>query len=189
MEKTFHAGDVVVYKANGVFRIAQIGIPDFMWEKRLRYFTLKEVHAKNPKEALYVPISSAVFFRPVIRREQAEAYLNGFALLEPDPGTTSRAAGMTARYQAMIDACDPLETLKLLKALYLKARSVGRNQKLLEVDIQYRDIAEKIICDEFAYVLGATPKEIKEKLLTAIHRKKAEKLKTRSLDELPDADK
>ena len=81
----------------------------------------------------------------------------------------------TARYRAMIDACDLVETLKLLKALYLKTHAIGKSQKLQEVDIQYRDIAEKVICDEFAYVLGVTPKEIKEKLLAAIHRKKAAK--------------
>lgn len=172
MEVTFSAGDVVIYKANGVFRIVEIGIPDFMREKCQLYFTLKEVYSKNPREALYVPTSSAALMRPVIGREQAEAYLNGFALLEPDPGTTSHTAGVAARYQAIIDTCDLLETLKLLKALYLKARSIGKSQKLLEVDIQYRGILEKVICDEFAYVLGVTPKEVKDKLLIAIHRKK-----------------
>lgn len=56
----------------------------------------------------------------------------------------------TARYRAMIDACDLVETLKLLKALYLKTHAIGKSQKLQEVDIQYRDIAEKVISDEFA---------------------------------------
>lgn len=55
MEKTFDAGDVVVYKASGVFLIARIWIPDFLWEEHLRYFTLKGVHAKNPKEGAPCP--------------------------------------------------------------------------------------------------------------------------------------
>lgn len=173
MENAFQVGDVVVYKASGVFRIAEIGVPDFMREKRLRYFPLKDVYARNPREALYVPTGSAGLMRPVVGREQAEAYLNGFGLLEPDPGITSRSAGLTARYQAVIDTFDLSETLRLLKALYLKARSLGRSQKLLEVDIQYRDIAEKIICDEFAYALGAEPRQIRERLAGAIKSRKA----------------
>lgn len=168
MENAFQVGDVVVYKASGVFRIAEIGVPDFMQEKRLRYFTLKDVYARNPREALYVPTGSAGLMRPVVGREQAEAYLNGFGLLEPDPGITSRSAGLTARYQAVIDICDLSETLRLLKA-----RSLGRSQKLLEVDIQYRGITEKIICDEFTYALGAEPRQIRERLAGAIKPEKA----------------
>ena len=37
MENTFQVGDVVVYKAKRLFRIAEIGVPDFMWEKRMTY--------------------------------------------------------------------------------------------------------------------------------------------------------
>lgn len=66
-DTAFHAFQVgdVVYKASGVFRIAEIGVPDFMREKRLRYFTLKDVYARNPREALYVPTGSAGLMRPV----------------------------------------------------------------------------------------------------------------------------
>lgn len=173
MEKTFGIGDVVVYKASGVFRIVETGTPDFVWERRQLYYTLKEVHARNPRDTLYVPISSAALMRPVVGREQAEAYLNGFALLEPDPESTSRTAGVTGRYQAMLDACELLQTLRLLKALYLKARLTGRNQKLMEVDIQYLNIAEKVVCDELAYVLGMTPPAVQEELYLSVHRKKA----------------
>lgn len=51
MENTFQVGDVV-YKAKGLFRIAEIGVPDFMWEKRMTYFTLKELKSKSSRETI-----------------------------------------------------------------------------------------------------------------------------------------
>lgn len=178
MEKSFQIGDVIVYKAIGVFRIVAIGMPSFAHDKRQTYFTLKELCSKNPSETLYVPTGSAALLRPVISRERAEMYLDGFAQLQPDASMSSVPLKIAARYQSIIETYDVTEQLKLLKWIYLKKHSLSKGQKLPEIDVQSRDIIEKVICDEFSVVLDVPPEQIKKMLQTSLKLKKSMKPKS-----------
>ena len=172
MEKNFQVGDVVVYKASGVYRIVDIGMPGFARDKRLAYFTLKELDGKNANETLYVPISSTLLLRHVIDKTSAEAYLDGFAQLEPSACSAASIYGRASRYQEIVDSYSMEEQLKLLKEIYLKKMALKRGQKPLEIDDQYREMLEQVICEELSVVLNVPEKQIKERLYGSLKRGK-----------------
>ena len=96
------------------------------------------------------------------------------------PGLEARAfharrpADLTTHYQKLLATCRLEDSLVLLKELHCKQKELAaRSKKLGQVDIRYQKLVERLVCEEFAAALGATPDSMKGRLYAAMEQKPA----------------
>ena len=93
-------------------------------------------------------------------------------ILEPHAFHPNKAPDLAAHYRDMLSSQKVEDCLLLIKEIRVRQRAIARQKKRLgQVDTQYLKLAEKLICEEFAVVLDATPDLIRERLYADIQRR------------------
>lgn len=165
---TYEIGTLILYDWKGVCRVERIGTVPFQKDDGRCYYELCAVFS-NSNEYIYIPIDTALFMRPLISREEAEEYLDLFPSLAPKPFSGRTSGELTAHYQEMLAACGIKDCLLLIKEVHAKREGLAqRKKKLGQADVQYLRIAERLVCEEFAAVLQATPAAIRDRLYAAM---------------------
>lgn len=155
----FQINDTVLYGAEGVFKITDITQMDFLGEKK-DYFVLNSL-SKN-KSAIYVPMwneNMLAKMRRVLSREEIYDIIRSM----PDEELIwiEDESERITEYKDIVLKGNHREIVKLIKTLYLhreKQREEGKN--LHKVDEKFLKDAEKILYDEFAYVLDIKPEQV-----------------------------
>ncbi len=158
----FQQGQQIIYGGNGVCRIEDIVMRETALSDEP---TLVYVIRLDSGLTSYVPVSSTVFMRALVTREEAEAVIAEYPSIEPRAvgGTNSKA--MADRYRNILANHDPREMLCLYKSLQKKienAKACGK--KPGSMDERFSLAVTDEISKEFAAVLGCTPAEVLARL-------------------------
>lgn len=148
----FQVNDAVLYGAEGVCRIIDIGEQDFMGT-RAQYYVLKPVY--TPGSTVFVPVENEMLtakMRRILSPEEIRSLIKTIpdeATLWIDDDNTRRA-----RYAEILQKGDRAELVGVIKALYhRREEQQAKGRKLHVADERYLRDAEKVLYDEFAHVL------------------------------------
>ncbi len=159
----YKPGDHVVYKHNGICTITDIKTQDFAGEKRL-YYILTPVY--SPSEVIYVPADNKLLTAHLCRiltKDEINTII--FQTEEIEDEWIDSAKDRTEYFQNIIDNGDRSQILWIVKSLTLhKINMMDTKKKFYVCDERILEAAERIITDEFAFVLGID----KEKVLDYI---------------------
>lgn len=158
----FRVGDVVLYTASTICRIVDITTKDF-GGKETEYYILRPIYDENA--TVYIPTDNEHLIakmRNVLSKDEVLRLIH--ALPQTDLIWIDDEHKRKEEFQKIIASGDRYELLKLIKTLYVHQKiKLQQNKRKMHVSDErfYKD-AEKLINDEFAYVLGITPSKVGE---------------------------
>ncbi len=157
----FSVGETIVYGTNGVCEIKEISRMKFGAAVG-EYYVLSPVNA--PKSVLYVPTGNeklAGKMRPLLSSSDLYAVIDD-AASDALPWI-SDDAGRKNYCDSVVKAGDRRELMRLISMLYLRREELKNNKKHFHnIDAQYLKTAERMLNDEFSYVLGIPTDDVPE---------------------------
>lgn len=162
-EVKYNVGDYVIYGNNGVCLIEDIIEKDFGEGKKSCY-ALKAVYGNTMR--IYLSVESPKVkdsFRKVLSEERVREILDTAEDAEIDWEADSKERAN--KLNAIISGGDRAEIFKMLRAMYLRKKGLElSSKKLYASDERALSSAEKLIGEEFAFVLGVEKEEIIRKI-------------------------
>ena len=151
---SFSVGDCVVYAGNGICRINDIRRERFGGMEERIYYVMNSVYDEKAK--FYLPADiccSGEKLRPLLSREEINS------VIDKTEGTGSRwienDEERMAAFEDLLKSGSVADILWLLKVLSLhKEEMHGSGRKFRASDEKMLAAAERVITEEFAYVLG-----------------------------------
>lgn len=155
----YKIGDTVIYKSEGVCTVADIVVKAFR-EKEMEYYVLKPVYKENSE--VFVPKNNTELtskMRQVLTRQEIISLIKSM----PDESDIwiDDENQRKSYYKQLIANGDRTELIRLIKTLFnYKEKQKNAGRKLHTTDEKFLKDAEKILYDEFAYVLNISQKEV-----------------------------
>lgn len=148
----FKTGDHVVYGTNGVCEISDIQTRK-VGDRETDYYVLRPVY--NGNTTLYVPASNE---KLVAKMKETLTKEEVIALIRSIPSKEcvwiENESERKEAYRSIVASGDRTELIRLIKTLHLhRAKQLEVGKKLHISDEKLLTEAEKILHDEFAYVL------------------------------------
>ena len=159
MELLFQINDTVVYGVHGVCRIEDITMKEFMGTSK-EYYVLKPVN--DSTVTLYVPKHNDKLIEKMrkILSEQ-EVYRLITTMPEQEALWFQNENERKEQYKKVITKGDHGELIGIIKAIYLqKQRREEEGKHLYISDERFLKEAERILYDEFQYVLNIKKEEV-----------------------------
>ena len=157
----FQKGEYIVYGNTGVCLVEDVGRPEQIpADRETLYYTLTPVCGT---EKIYIPVTTSIFMRPVITREQALELIRRIPQIEETPCTERDQRLLEEYYRSlmMTHRCEDL--VHLVKAIYVKGRMLAKNGKKPGArDTQYAKRAEMLLHGELAVALDIPLDEVKD---------------------------
>ncbi len=157
----YNVNDYVIYRQLQACKIDGIETPSFESDKTKQYYKLVPAFEDKSSTTIYVPVDSKDSLRPLSSKAKIEEALAALPELTPTVFTAKKPPQLTAHYQEILLSTDILRYLLLVKEVSVKSKSVKR---LNEIDARYRAKTERLLCEEFALVLGISPEDAQEKI-------------------------
>ena len=160
----YEVNDTVLY-GGGICRIAEIKEKE-MNNTRREYYVLNPVY--DEKTVIYIPVSNKIAtakMRQLLSVEEVQAITKAI----PNESTIwiDNENDRRDRYREIITQGDRMELAQLIRTLYLHQRSKKeKGQKVHAADERLMKEAEKILYEEFAYVLNIDLEQV-EAFITA----------------------
>ena len=154
----FKVNDTIMYGTQGVCTIVEITEKDFMGAKK-EYYVLKPMNDKGA--TLFAPVSTKAGnkMREILTKEEVYELIERMATEETNWIKNDNLRKDT--YKKIIVNGDHIELIQMIKALHLhreKRESEGKHLYLS--DERFLKEAERILCDEFQYVLNVKKEEL-----------------------------
>ncbi len=160
MEIKFEKGSYVKYSTNGVCLVDEIGVPDFRADDPADYYILTPLSAKST--TIFVPVDSEVLvskMRPLLTKEEIDDTVN--AVKNDDIEWISDRKERANKFSEILASDRPVDLLRLAGCIYLKKSELEKlNKKLTITDLNALTQAEKLIENEFSFVLGIADDEV-----------------------------
>ncbi len=151
-------GDMVLYGAEGLCRIAEITVRDMHWGA-VEYYVLKPV--SDDGSTIFVPTAGALTekMRRVMSAEEI------FDLIRTIPDETSEWIDneneRKLRYKGILADGDRRGLMRMIKAIYLHGEERKKAGKKLHLsDERFLKEGEKLLYEEFAHVLNIKREEV-----------------------------
>lgn len=158
----FRQGQQIIYGGNGVCRIEEIVLRESaLSEEPVPMYVIR----LDSGLTSFVPVSSTVFMRELISREEAEAVIAEYPSIEVKCFGSTNSKAMADRYRSILAGHDPREMLCLYKSLQEKmekARACGKRPGSMDERFSLAVLEE--VSKEFSAVLGCTPAEVLARL-------------------------
>jgi CarD family transcriptional regulator len=152
--------DFVFYNTTGVCKILDTRVVKFGGQEAQECYVLMPV--TDPKSTIYVPTASEELLsdmRPVLSKEEIKNLIQSMPNEEDIWICDERER--SKEYLAKIRSCDCHELVRIIKTLCLEKTRKKENGKTLNTtDTKIMTMAEKLLYEEFAFVLGISPKEV-----------------------------
>ncbi|WP_343208596.1 CarD family transcriptional regulator [Anaerolentibacter hominis] len=157
----YKINDVVVYENNGVYRIRDIGTPDFL-NTTDQYYILQAVC--NKEGTLYVKTgSNKLLMRAVIIRETAQQLLDKLPDLEPLYEENGRLR--ETQYHEIIKSCKCENCLRMLKGILREEKRRAALGKRLNIsDERNLKTVLELLSAELSVALHEPIDEVKDRL-------------------------
>ena len=156
-------GDYVKYSTNGVCMITDIGRPDFdKTAAEDSYYFLRPVSDRST--VIFVPKWNELLLskmRKLLTREEIDALI--LSVNNDSIAWIDDRKKRAERFGEILKQNDPLGLLRMIGCLYIKKQQLaelGANRKLSFSDLDTLERAERLIEDEFSFVLGIRPSEV-----------------------------
>lgn len=155
----FKINDYVYYGAVGVCRVAELRMVELGGMSSQECYVLKPL--SDLTTSIYVPMSNQGILdhiRPVMSKDQIYELIDHM----PEEATVwiSDERQRSRVYYAKINSCDSRELVQLIKTLYLEKNHHSKSKRLGTTDSKIMGTAERLLYEEFAFVLGLDPKEV-----------------------------
>ncbi len=156
----FSVNEYVVYGSEGVCKVESIGHPDIAGlDKNKHYYTLSPVYRHGK---IYTPVDSTIIMRPVISRNQAEELIGGIKDIDCDLDVPKDAKLANIFYRDLVRTYECSKLISVIKYVFEKQRALASSKRNIPaVDMKFFKIAEDMLYNEFGFVLGIDPKEVK----------------------------
>ncbi len=157
----FEIGDVVLYTASTICRISDITTKNFGKEE-MEYYILSPIYDENA--TVYIPTNNEKLIgkmRSVISKEEVLALIHN--LPQTDVIWIDDENKRKETFQHIIDSGDRAELLRMIKTLYMHQQAKLQIKRKMHVsDERFFKDAEKLIYNEFAFVLDISPSKVVE---------------------------
>jgi len=165
----YQRGNYVVYGNHGICMIEDVKELSFPPDRNARvYYVLKPLN--NPASTLCIPTDNDALrskLRSVLSREEISLLLTG-AKGKKIPWTEDKNA-RTACFHEILKNGAQEELLPMIRCIYLKKQELSlRGRKLPGADEAILAAAEKLVREEFSYVLSI-PQEKVEEYIRTVH--------------------
>ena len=155
----YKIGDVVIYKNDGVCKIVDITLKSFK-DRNIEYYVLQPVHNINAE--IFVPKNNTDLvgkMRNILNKEEILQMIK--AMPYEEEICISDDFERKERFKKILTAGDITEIVRVVKTLYNHKQSQEQcGRKLHIADERILKDAERLLHDEFAYVLGISPEEV-----------------------------
>lgn len=157
---SYKINDHVMYRRNGICRITDIREEAFSGNGKRMYYVMDSVYDKAIK--FYVPYdleNIVALMRPILTKEEIISVIEKTE--ETDSGWIEDDDERSAKFEKILAGDDITEILWLVKILSLhKIKVKEQNKKFHACDERLLAMAEKVITDEFAFVLDIKKKDV-----------------------------
>lgn len=170
----FQKGDLIMYGGVGVCRVAAVGPLKDPPEGRRGsdYYTLEPVFGAG---AIYSPVDSKVFMRPVCSRQEVCRLIAKIPQIADDPFITKNRKLLCDHYQSFLQSHNCEDLLQLIKSVYVKRQfAQKKGKKLGETDQRYCKMAESLLHGEFAVALDLPLDQVQPFIFQAVRRLEAD---------------
>lgn len=148
----YQTGDYIMYGNTGVYRVEEIGKPEYLSDSDTLYYKLSPVY---DTEVIYTPVDTKAFMRPVMSKEQAEKLIDRIPEIPETICDNHDIKMLNERYRACLNTHENDDLVRLIKSVYMKnKRSIKAGRHMGQTDQQYMKRAEKMLYGELAVVLG-----------------------------------
>ncbi len=157
----YQVNDFVLYTLNTICRIAEITTRNF-GGKEIEYYILRPVY--DEKATIYIPTNNLKLkskMRSILSKEEIYQLIS--AMPQADYIWIEDDHKRKEVFQHIIDEGDRYQLISLIKTLYLqrqKRLQNKRSSKMHVSDERFFKDAEKLLYDEFAFVLGISPQQV-----------------------------
>ena len=153
----YQVGELVVYGAEGVCRVAAIGPLEMRGaQKGTDYYTLTPLYGAGK---IFIPVDTNVSIRPVMTREEAEELIDRIPEIPEEIYENNNLRLLNEHYQALLKSYDCVDLVRLIRAIYAKGR---RGRRLGQVDERTFKKAEEMLHGELAAALDIPPDQVKD---------------------------
>lgn len=160
----YQINEIVVYENGDLYKVKDIGVPDFITSNR-KYYALESL--ENQKNVIYVTLANEEKLRPVISRETASDCLAKLPEIEGQYNPNAKERDKEFLNLLKTGGC--LGRLKMFKGiLQEKNRRMGTGKQLCVSDDRYLQKVEKLINYEFSIALNIPIDELRQKIEHAI---------------------
>ena len=159
----FSVGEVFVYGSVGVCRIGEICERSCGAEKR-EYYVLCPIY--DERSTLYVPTDSEALLshlNPLLTKDAAEELIA--YVPKKNPVWNLNDKERMEEFRKILESGNRREILSMVYMLHKRKKELfACGKRLRSSDESLMQRAEKLLCDEFAYVLGFEPAEVMKRL-------------------------
>lgn len=161
----FCVNDYVIYGSEGVCRVESIGRPDISGLDRAKdYYTLSPVYRSGK---IYTPVDSSILMRSVITKNQAEELIHNIDDISSELDVPKDAKLANIFYRDLVRTYECRKLITLIKYVFEKQRAFAASKRNVPaVDMKFFKIAQEMISNEFGFVLGIDPKDVKEYIIS-----------------------
>ena len=158
----FSIGEKIIYGENGVCTVSEIGSLPMSGESDKVYYHLKPLVGNG---TYFTPIDSSAYMRPVMSREEAEAFIATIPDIEPAICSDTRFNHVDAFYRDLfkLHSCEAL--VSVIKGLY--SRMAERKTKSSRAEATMKR-AKDILHGELSVALGIDIGEVEDYILQSV---------------------
>ena len=167
--KLFSVEDVVMYTTYGICKINSIKEETFMG-KTEEYYVLSPLNENNTEITLPVnnPMTS-LRLHPLLSKDEINDLINEIPFIEPY--WIERDNDRKVKFSDIIKSGDRKETIRILKSIKVHTIEIkNKGRKLHATDEAAMKDAEKLLLDEFSYVLDTSRDQMQLILYDALEK-------------------
>ncbi|SCK02348.1 CarD-like/TRCF domain [uncultured Clostridium sp.] len=154
----FKVNDYIIYGTTGVCKIIEIKKEKFLGREEKEYYVLEPVYSKNT--VIKIPVdNTTIKMREVLSKDYIEELINIIPNTETEWIDDDKLR--SEHFKTVLKSGNCEELITLIRTIYLSKKdkkSIGK--KLYKVDDEIMQAAEKLLNEEFAFVLDIDPKEV-----------------------------
>lgn len=154
----FKVNDYIMYGTTGVCKIIDIKKQKFLGREEKEYYILEPVYSKNT--VIKIPVdNTTIKMREVLSKNDIEELINIIPKTETEWIDDDKTR--SEKFKIMLKSGDCEKLITLIRTIYLNKKdrkSIGK--KLYKVDDEIMQAAEKLLNEEFAFILDIDPKDV-----------------------------
>jgi CarD family transcriptional regulator len=161
------AGDMVLYGAQGICRVEEI-VKKRIGREFLEYYSLRPVYQGN--SSIFVPVGNKTLtdkMRSLLSKDEIMEIIQSVSA--DDDMWIDDENERKQRYQEIVENGDRRALIRMIRAFYLHRRELAKHGKRLHIgdDRIFKD-AERLLYDEFAFVLQIEPEQVEPFIMRQI---------------------
>lgn len=158
----FSKGELIMYGSSGVCRVEEVATADHLssGDKERLYYKLAPLYGSG---FIYIPVDTAVFMRPVLTREEAEALIDQIPSIKEENCQGLDPRALAEKYRATLNTHECADLVQLIKSVYSKNQALADNgKKPGKTDQEYMKRAEGLLHGELAVALEIPVEQVEE---------------------------